>query len=378
MLTFDLCLLILCMDFFEQVYFDNSIKNYCIVAGSILLVIILRRYLSRYFAALLFRIVHRIWKNIKKSDFVDLVVQPLGWFLVVLVTVFAIDKLNFPNDWKYVVYGHSTEEILNKLGIGIIIVNFTWLILRFIDFIALVLEQKATLTIEKSDRQLIVFFRDFLKVIIGILGLLLLIKACFSQPIGNLLTSLSIVGAVVALAAKESLENLIASFIIFFDKPFETGDTLKVNAVTGTVEKIGLRSTRIRTGDKTLVTVPNKQMVDSVVDNWSMRTHRRAEIKLELTNATSSPKLNEVIAAIQTMLHKRTDTYSSSSVFVSDINRNGITLAVEFFTQPITLDQFNQVKQDTIIGLKKLLEEQEVDIAAAANTVTIINENQGN
>ena len=54
-------------------------------------------------------------------------------------------------------------------------------------------------------------------------------------------------GAALALAAKESIENLIASFIIFFDKPFFTGDTLKVNNVSGTVEKIGLRSTRIRT-----------------------------------------------------------------------------------------------------------------------------------
>jgi MscS family membrane protein len=99
----------------------------------------------------------------------------------------------------------------------------------------------------------------------------MIIKACFNQPLGHLLTGLSIVGAALALSARESLENLIASFIIFFDKPFFSGDTVKVNNITGTVEKIGLRSTRILTTDKTLVTVPNKQMVDSIVDNWSMR-----------------------------------------------------------------------------------------------------------
>ncbi|MEI9958567.1 MAG: mechanosensitive ion channel domain-containing protein [Ferruginibacter sp.] len=59
------------------------------------------------------------------------------------------------------------------------------------------------------------------------------------------------------------MENLIASFIIFFDKPFTAGDTLTANNISGTVEKIGLRSTRIRTADKTLVTIPNKLMVDS-------------------------------------------------------------------------------------------------------------------
>jgi MscS family membrane protein len=364
------------MNFFDRIFLDNTVQSYCIVAGSILLVVFLRRYLSRYIAALVFRIVHRIWKDIKKKDFVDLVVQPLGWFLVVLVTVFAIDKLNFPGDWRYTLYGHSTEEIINKLGMGIIIVNFTWLILRFIDFIALVLEQRATLTIEKSDEQLIVFFRDFLKVIVGILGLLLLIKACFNQPIGNLLTSLSIVGAVVALAAKESLENLIASFIIFFDKPFATGDTLKVNAVTGTVERIGLRSTRIRTADKTLVTVPNKQMVDSVVDNWSMRTHRRGEMKLELSPATPSVKVKETFDAISGFINGKADSFTSSSVFVTDITKTGVTITVEFFTQPVTLDQFNHIRQDMVISLKKMMEDLQVEMAATGNTVTIINESK--
>lgn len=364
------------MNFFDEIYFDNTVKSYCIVAGSILLVVLFRRYLSRYIAALVFRIVHRIWKDIRKKDFVDLVVQPLGWFLVVLVTVFAIDKLNFPGDWQYTLYGHSTEEILNKLGMGIIIVNFTWLILRFIDFVALVLEQRASLTIEKSDEQLIVFFRDFLKVIVAILGILLLIKACFSQPIGNLLTSLSIVGAVVALAAKESLENLIASFIIFFDKPFSSGDTLKVNAVIGTVEKIGLRSTRIRTADKTLVTVPNKQMVDSVVDNWSMRTHRRGEMKLELSPLTSSAKIKDTLAAISGFINGKTDSFTSSSAFITDLTKAGITITVEFFTQPVTLEQFNHIRQETAIALKKLMEDQKVEMAATGNTVTIINESK--
>ena len=92
--------------------------------------------------------------------------------------------------------------------------------------------------------------------------MLVIIRFAFGWNIGSLLTGLSIVGAAIALALKESLENLIASFIIFFDKPFATGDLVKVNAITGTVEKIGLRSTRIRTEQKTFVTVPNKQMVD--------------------------------------------------------------------------------------------------------------------
>lgn len=362
------------MDLFDNIYFDNSVKSYCIVGGSILLMLILKRYLSRYIASILFRLTHRIWKNVEKKSFVGLVVEPLEWVLLILIAVFAIDKLNFPTKWQYKIYGHSTNEILSRIGIGVIILSFTWLLLRFIDFIALVLEQKAVRTDTKSKDQLIVFFRDFLKVIVAIAGLLLLIKACFNQPIGNLLTSLSIVGAVLALAAKESLENLIASFIIFFDKPFAAGDVLRVNAVTGTVERIGLRSTRIRTGDKTLVTVPNKQMVDSVVDNWSMRTHRRAEIKLDLSPNTTAGEATNFIAEIKKLLAAKTDLMTSSTVYLTEINKSGLLITIEYFTHFLSLDQFNQLKEEMNISLKKLLQENELTMAAATNTVTIINE----
>jgi MscS family membrane protein len=265
------------MDFLDTIYLNNTVRSYCIVGGTIILMLLLKRYFSRYVAALLYRLFNHIWKTVDKQNFIDLVVEPLEWLLFILIAFFAIDKLNFPVAWQYKIYGHAVDDVITRLGIGIIIISFTFFLLRIIDFIALVLEQKAAGTTDKSDNQLVIFFRDFLKVIIVIIGLLLLIKACFNQPIGTLLTSLSIVGAAIALAAKESLENLIASFIIFFDKPFTAGDIVKVNAITGTIEKIGLRSTRIRTADKTLVTVPNKQMVDNITDNWSIRTHRGVE-----------------------------------------------------------------------------------------------------
>jgi len=348
------------MDFFDQVYLDNTIRSYCIVSGTILLVLILKRYFSRYIAALLYRLFNRIWKNVAKQNFVNLVLGPLEWFLSILIAVFAIDKLNFPTAWQFKIYGHSLDDILTRFGIGIIIISFTWFLLRIIDFIALVLEQKAAITADKTDDQLVIFFRDFLKVIIGIIGLLMLIKACFNQPVGNLLTSLSIVGAAVALAAKESLENLIASFIIFFDKPFTAGDTVKVNGITGTVEKIGLRSTRMRTADKTLVTVPNKQMVDNAVDNWSLRTHRRAEIKLELAAGTSSSSLQTVIDAIKEKFEQDNQRIDSYSVYLTEINKSGNIIQGEYFTHPISLEEFVAMKESYYFFIKKMMEENKL------------------
>jgi len=345
------------MDFLDKVYFDNTLRSYLVVGGTILLVLLLKRYLSRYIVSLFFRVVKKVWKTVSKKSFVTLVVGPFERFLVLLISIFAMDKLNFPDILLYTLYGHTTADIVARIGTGIIIASFILLVLRMIDFIAFVLEEKTNLALDTRDNQLVVFLRDFLKVIIGIIGILLIIKACFNQPLGNLLTGLSIVGAALALGAKESLENLIASFIIFFDKPFFTGDTVKVNNIIGRVEKIGLRSTRILTGDKTIVTMPNKQMVDSIVDNWSMRTQRRAEIILELSVKTPATKAENIIAETKKILAEKEPRLFSYSVFLKDISKNGMTIMAEYFTDAIALSEFDTLKQTINLQIKKLLED---------------------
>ena len=242
-------------EFLEQVWLDNPVKNYLAVAAVILFVLLLKRFISRYFAGLLFTLVHRIWKDVDKRSFINLVVKPLGFFLLILVSIISLHKLKFPEELNAEVYKYTVKEIVHSLATLILVVSFIGLLLRIIDFVALILEKRANLTPDQSDNQLIIFFKDFFKVIFVIIGIMLVIKFAFNQNIGTLLTGLSIVGAAIALALRESLENLIASFIIFFDKPFTTGDMVKVQNVTGSVEKIGLRSTRIRTDQKTFVSV---------------------------------------------------------------------------------------------------------------------------
>ncbi|MEO6538704.1 MAG: mechanosensitive ion channel domain-containing protein [Ferruginibacter sp.] len=361
------------MDFLNEVYFGNTIKSYVAVAITILGVLLFRKILSHSIATLLYRFVKKTWSTINKENFVSLTVKPLGWFLAVSVAVFAIDKLNFPGEFNFRIYHHSFNEILQKVGVVFIILSFIRLVLRLIDFIALILHEKASHTNTRSDDQLVTFFRDFLKVFINIICLFLIIKVAFNQNVGTLLTGLSIVGAALALAAKESLENLIASFIIFFDKPFFTGDTLKVNNVLGRVERIGLRSTRIRTTDKTLVTVPNKQMVDSIVDNLSLRNQRRAEIKIEMSEKTPLEDAQAFIEAVKKMMDKKKDSIESFTIFLSDYNKNGITATLEFFTGHITMDDFSMVKQLVNIELIKLRTALNVEFPASSPSVNIFN-----
>ena len=168
---------------------------------------------------------------------------------------------------------------------------------------------------------------------------------------------------------RESFENIIASFIIFFDKPFKTGDELKVNLITGNVERIGLRSTRIRTADKTLVSVPNKQMVDSIVDNLSTRTERRAEISIELSQKTKSDDIKNTIEAIKLVLQQHATDLLSYTVVLKEMNKTGILISIEYLTPTIPIVQFDSLKEIIHLQIKELLEKNKIDLACIADNV---------
>jgi MscS family membrane protein len=348
-------------DFMNQVWFENEVRSYFIVAGVILFVWILRRIISRYFAVLLYNAVHRIWKDVDKRSFTSLVFKPLGLFLAILVSIAALYKLKFPAVLDEDVYKYTVKQIIQCAGSIILIVSFTNLLIRTIDFVALILEKRADLTPEQTDNQLIVFFKDFFKVIFVIIGIMLVLRYAFGLNIGGLLTGLSIVGAAIALALRESLENLIASFIIFFDKPFTTGDLVRVHNVTGSVERIGLRSTRIRTDQKTYVTVPNKQMVDSILDNLTLRTHRRGDLRLELDVQTSSAKIEAIVAGLKKLIQRK--EIEDSNVFVSEITGNSIIIQSDYYCAPVTIKEFNSLKEEINLRALRLLEENGAELA---------------
>lgn len=356
-------------DFLEQVWENNTIKSYFIAAAVILLVLILKKIISRYLAGLLFRLVNKIWKDVEKKSFTSLLVQPLSFSLLILVSIVALYRLNFPDDLNIELYGYTVKEIFHCAGTIILIVSFVWLLLRVIDFVAIILERKADLTPEMTDNQLVVFFRDFFKVLIVIIGVLMVLSFAFGFHISSLITGLSIVGAAVALALKESLENLIASFIIFFDKPFTTGDLVKVHNITGTVEKIGLRSTRIRSDQKTYVTVPNKQMVDSILDNLSLRTQRRADLKLELDLKTSSSKLESLLAGVKKIMERK--EIEDANVFLGEITGNSFVLQSDYYTIHAGIEEFNNIKEQVNLQILKLMEELQIEIAGANTDVRV-------
>jgi len=356
----------------ERSFFDNPVKSYLVVIGAILLVLIIKSVISKYLAGLLAKLISRKDRPFNTDRFQNLVLRPIEYFLVVVTVVLAFGSLNYPEVLNFKIYRTQFFSILECLSNSAMIISFIWLCIRLLEYVAEVLHEKAQLTHDRSDDQLIIFFKDFFKVVIVVVGILLVIRFGFGKSIGNLLTGLSIVGAAIALAFRESMENLIASFIIFFDKPFTIGDLVKVQNVTGTIERIGLRSTRLRTTDKTYVTVPNKQMVDTILDNQSLRTQRKTETKLELGLASTTAQIKDFVNRANGILKK--ENVTDSAVFLSDTGLQSHVVSIEYFTNiELSVKDFQQLRQTINLELIDALAEVTVDLAGNKREIVINN-----
>ena len=329
----------------DEQYLNNSLRSYIIIATIFIVSLVVKRFISRFIASIIYTWIDKKNHSDLRKSHVHRLVIPIEQFLIYLVAVIALYELHFPAEWNIHLYKLTLQVVVEAVVKLFFIILFIRVCLRTLEFVAIVLEEKAKLTKDQSDDQLVLFFRDFFKVILYIIGFLLILHYVFNENIGNLVTSLSIVGAAVALSMRESLENIIASFIIFFDKPFTIGDLVKVNNFTGTIEKIGLRSTRIRTQDKTYITVPNKQMVDTIVDNISLRTDRKIELDLQLHVTTSAQEL----AAFSQYLRAQCSALASVSnvmVYVSEAGKQYHILHMEcLVSMQLSLQEFLALKE---------------------------------
>jgi MscS family membrane protein len=355
-------------DIIRTVIFDNTISDYLLVIGIIGLVWVLKKRASKNITRLVFYVFKRMGRVIDEKEFFQLVLAPLENFVLFLAVYIAVGNLQFPSILHFKVFKLASELIVDRIAIGLLIFFFFHTLLRVIDYIAIILEKRASVTDDTTDDQLIIFFREFLKVILIIICILVMIRFVLNEDITKILTGLSLAGAAIALAAKESLENLIASFIIFFDRPFRVGDLLKVQQIQGTVEKIGLRSTRIRTNEKTYVSIPNKQMVDTIVDNFSLRNRRRGELNLYLDLTTSLAQVNTLLAALDLAL--KSNVIVEKSVLLSDLRMDAYLITVEYFTENISIAAFNEIKQTIHLQVLALLEENKIEIAGKNKLIT--------
>lgn len=357
-------------EIFEESYFGNPGEEYAWFLGLVLLAVVFQRYLSKLLSNLIFSIFRQFTKEASKEEFFKLVHRPLAW-LIVLVMVFAASRhLEVPEDWDLApVTELGWRMVITRLYSLLLLCGFTWLVLRVTDFLGLVFVRNADKTESRQDDQFISFGIEAVKVVLIIFVFFMALGSIFNVNIGSLIAGLGIGGLALALAAKESLENLLGSFTIFFDKPFLVGDLVKVGSIIGTVEKVGFRSTRLRTPEKSYLTVPNKKMIDAELDNLSLRTFRRVKFDLGLTYSTTAEQIKVIVQDVQSLIDQHEHTNQDGKVRFMEFGASSLEIMVLYYIDTMDWDLYLRIKEEINFSIMEIVQRHGSDFAFPSQTV---------
>lgn len=220
--------------------------------------------------------------------------RAVGMFTLSLTWYILLPLLELPN--KY-------EMILSKGTKLVALICGIWVLNHVINAVCKVLIEKSEETETKLDNIVIPLLRKALKILLYAFGLIFVAQN-LNLNVASLLAGLGIGGLAFALAAKDTVENLFGSITVVLDRPFEIGDWIVVDGFEGTVEAIGLRSTKIRTFYCSLVSVPNSALINAKVDNYGRRSYRRIKTYLGLTYSTPPEKIEEFCEGIRELIRQ--------------------------------------------------------------------------
>ena len=215
-------------------------------------------------------------------------------------------------------------------------------------------------------------FRRILDGLILFAGLLYTLDHFGVNPTAAL-AGLGVGGIAVALAAQKTLENVIAGISLVADQAVHVGDFLKLGDLVGTVEQVGLRSTRIRTLDRTLLCVPNGQISTMTLETLSVRDKFWFHPIFALRFETTPEQIRAVTAEVQKLLVER-PRIESSSVRVRFLGIGTSSLSVEIFAYVFAVDwnQFLEIQEDLLLKIMEIIDQAGTEMALPSQTTYLV------
>lgn len=354
------------INFFDQVFWGNTVKQYALFVSIIIIGLLFKRIVSRLISRLTFKLFKKFADEVNSETFIALLLKPIEFFISLVSIYIAINQLKHPLDVAFYHYDKIVDkvkikeaftigEFIDKIFLFLILLSIFWIALRIIDFIAHVLLVRAAKTKNKADDQLVPFLKELLKFIVAFIGFFVLLGYVFEVNAVSLITGLGIGGIAIAMAAKDSLENLLGSFLIFMDKPFTVGDVVRVDGIEGTIERVGFRSTVLRSADKTTYVIPNRSMIDGVLENLTMRNARRVKFDIGLTYETSNEVIKKIIEEISTYLEENPAT-TDGTVALDSFGDSALNIQIIYLVPMKKEFDLAKVKEDVNFKVIEIVE----------------------
>jgi len=254
----------------------------------------------------------------------------------------------------------------------VFMVGMVWAICQVIDWLAALLQGMAKRTDTRLDDLLVPMFRKALKIFVVAFGVVW-IAGNLDMDIGALLAGLGIGGVAIALAGKDTVENLFGAMAIVADRPFQVGDWIRMGKIEGTVEEVGFRSTRVRTFYNSLISFPNAMLIRHEVDNLGVREWRRIKTTIGVSYDTPPTKLEAFVDGIREIIRRhpytRKDYYH---VYFSGFGDSSLEILLYLFVKTPDWATELREKHRFFLDILRLAGELGVEFAFPTRTIHMI------
>jgi MscS family membrane protein len=295
-----------------------------------------------------------------------------GWpALLMPLAIILVTALPIPLLCEILRIGGTPRVVITFVQTGALYLSAAWLAMIGAGLLAEIVVSSEHLRRRSLDSQLIRLGMRFAGIAIAVA---LLIQGSYELgfPAYSVLAGLGVGGLAVALAARDSLANLLGSMLIMIEKPFRVGHVVRVSGGEGTVEDVGFRSTRIRTPDNSLISIPNNAVVNATVENLSLRNMRRQRFVIQVTYGTSREKLEQLIAGIKQLItdHPLTNKVKFD-VRLNDFGESSLNILVYFHVETTEYSAELEAREKILLSIMDLAAELGVDFAFPTRTLVI-------
>jgi MscS family membrane protein len=286
--------------------------------------------------------------------------QPLGRPVAVALLATALQLYLLTIDLPMDVYTRAVEWIstIRIVALGV-------LGIYLVEVFGERLSARASKTPSTVDDILYPLVQKALWVLVIVIALAQILTV-HGVDVSGLVAGLGLGGLAFALAAKDTVENIFGSVAILLDQPFRVGDSVNIGGVVGTVEQIGLRSTRIRTPDNSLVSMPNSKVIAGHVDNLGARQFVRTKIVLNLAYDTTPQAIEALSAGIRELLRSHPKCKRDAiAVFLNEFNASYLGLLVQFHISARDWNSEQASKEQIFLAILTLVQELKIKLTAA-------------
>ncbi|MEO1897771.1 MAG: mechanosensitive ion channel family protein [Cycloclasticus sp.] len=332
----------------------------------ILLIIALGIVADKLTSFLLQFVVKRFRQTTKTPAFKDTptdMLRPLAMLIMAAIWWTGLNLLALP-DQAMIILLVAVKVLAGIAGV--------WGAYRLVDLITLYLRHQADLTDNKVDDVLVPLIRKTLKVFVTVIGITF-VASNLNLNVSSLLASLGLGGLAFALAAKDVVQNLFGSITVIMDQTFHAGDWIVVDDIEGSVEEIGLRSTKIRTFYDSLITLPNAIFITAKVDNMGQRRYRRLKCNVSLTYDTPPDKIEAFCEGVRELIrlhpYMRKDYFH---VYLNSLGASSLDVLVYVFWETPDWSTELRERQRFLLDILRLAKAQQIDMAFPTQTLHLL------